>query len=155
MDPKRLRNFIANILSTLFLRAGLISILLSLSFLNPVLAAEITLAWDANTETDLAGYKLYYENENDSLPYQGTDANEGASPIIINEGDLTNPSSPSFTLTGLKDGQFYYFALTAFSSDGMESDFSDQIGVLTEPSDGSGSSDNSGGGCFISSALSD
>ncbi len=30
------------------------------SFLSIALAAQIQIAWDANTESDLAGYKVYY-----------------------------------------------------------------------------------------------
>lgn len=133
-------------------------------------AGEVTLAWDANTEENLAGYKLYYDGDSDAEMYQGTGATEGDSPIIIYVEDLADVDAPTFTLTGLEEGQYYYFALTAFDSDGLESDFSEEVGALIgseESSDtstsvstsavaDSGNSDGGGGGgsgCFISGTM--
>lgn len=134
-------------------------------------AGDITLAWDPNTESNLAGYKLYYDSDTDTEMYQGTGANEGDSPIVIYTDDLADPDAPQITLTGLSDGQYYYFALTAFDTDEMESDFSDEVGTLVgyedttskavdntseTPSVSSEASDTSSGsgssGCFISDA---
>ncbi len=135
-------------------------------------AAEVTLAWDANTESNIAGYKLYYDSDSDTEMYQGTDANEGDSPIVIYLKDLADPTSPTFTVTGLTTGQYYYFSLTAFNTDGEESDFSDEVGIqLTAPdisnsyknatsptasdssqTSGTTSSGKSGVGCFITTA---
>jgi hypothetical protein len=118
------------------------------------MAGEVTLAWDANSETNLAGYKLYYDGDSDSETYGGTDANQGDSPIVIYLDDLEDADSPVFSLSGLTAGEYYYFSLTAFDSDGMESDFSDEVGVMIEEetytvSSGGG---DSGSGCFISTA---
>lgn len=103
-------------------------------------AADVTLAWDANTEENLAGYKLYYDGDSDSEMYQGTSAAEGDSPITIYVEDLADEDAPAFTLTGLNEGQFYYFSLTAFDSDGMESDYSDEVGALVGSEDNLGTS---------------
>jgi fibronectin type 3 domain-containing protein len=54
------------------------------------LAAEIKLAWDANTESDLSGYKVYYGTSSQS--YSGS----------VDVGNAT-----SYTLTGLTQGQTY------------------------------------------------
>lgn len=94
-------------------------------------AADVTLAWDANTESNLAGYKLYYDGDSDTERYKGVGANEGDSPVIIYLEDLEDPKEPSFTLAGLGEGQYYYFALTAFDTDGLESDFSEEVGCFT------------------------
>lgn len=141
-------------------------------------AADVTLAWDANTESNLAGYKLYYDGDSDTEQYQGVGANEGDSPVIIYLEDLDDSENPSFTLTGLEDGQYYYFALTAFDTDGLESDFSDEVGCFTgtvsdiagtsgtsldstakpvadATSDVSSSEGSGGGGCFITMAAAD
>jgi hypothetical protein len=140
-------------------------------FLGIANAADVTLAWDANTETNLAGYKLYYDGDSDTEMYQGAGANEGDSPIVIYLDDMADTDSPTFTVTGLEKGQYYYFALTAFDTDGLESDFSDEVGVMTAEeaeeddanslaksaaddaeSDG-GSDGGGGGGCFISGPM--
>lgn len=46
----------------------------------------VTLNWTANPESDLAGYKVYY-GQNEGGPYDGTGAVEGDSPIDV--GDVT------------------------------------------------------------------
>ncbi len=146
---------------------------------NSARAAEVTLAWDPNSESDLAGYKLYYENETDPGLYNGTGAIEGDSPVTICLEDLADSGEPLFTITDLEGGLYYYFVLTAFNTSGLESDFSNEVNTLTalvddleypdepnsgstdnsespdEPNSGSvaASSGSSGGGCFISSVL--
>src|SRR5207245_641899 len=73
-------------------------------------AAQVTLAWDPNTETDLAGYKLYY----------GTSS--GSYPSSVDVGNLT-----SYTLSGLLEGRTYYFAATAYDLNVNESGFSNEV----------------------------
>lgn len=123
-------------------------------------AADVTLAWDANSEQNLAGYKLYYDGDSDTEMYQGLGAVEGDSPIVIDVEDLADEDAPSFTITGLEEGQYYYFALTAFDKNGMESGYSEEVGVLIDSESSSesasGGSDSGGGGigCFISGTMS-
>ncbi len=74
-----------------------------------LLAADVTLQWDANTETDLAGYKLYY----------GTAPGVYGTPIIV--GKVT-----TYTLTAVQPGT-YYFAVTAYNTSGAESGFSNEV----------------------------
>jgi len=83
------------------------------------LCAGITLKWDPNQEADLAGYKLYYKSGNSGSPYSGTDAAEGPSPIDV--GKFTE-----FTVTGLDESQTHYFVVTAYDSNGIESNFSNE-----------------------------
>src|SRR3989441_5260872 len=73
-------------------------------------AAQVTLAWDPNTETDLAGYKLYY----------GTSS--GSYPSSVDVGNLT-----SYTLSGLLEGRTYYFTATAYDLNVNESGFSNEV----------------------------
>jgi len=70
------------------------------------------LAWDANTEEDLAGYKLYYG------------VAPGTYPQVIDVGNVTQ-----FTKTGLAENTNYYFAATAYNSADpvLESGFSNEI----------------------------
>ena len=67
--------------------------------------AKVTLAWRANLEPDLSGYKLYI----------GTVS--GVSSTCMDVGRRT-----SFEVPGLIRGMTYYFALTAYNEAGMESD---------------------------------
>ena len=99
-------------------------LLLSLSMLLTIVitpsmlsAAQIKLAWDANPEGDLAGYKIYY----------GT--SQGVYGTPVNAGNVT-----TYTLTGLTSGQTYYMALTALDSGGNESTYSSEVsGVAKDP----------------------
>jgi len=69
-----------------------------------------SLTWGPNTETDLAGYKVYV----------GTSSRVYGSPISV--GNLT-----SYALTNLLVGSTYYFAVTAYDSNGNESGFSNEV----------------------------
>ena len=74
------------------------------------MAAQATLAWDPNTESDLAGYKVHY----------GT-----ASGSYTVHTDVHNVTS--YTVTGLTAGQTYYFAATAYDASGNESGYSNPV----------------------------
>src|SRR5713101_9775852 len=73
-------------------------------------AAQVTLAWDANTDPNVAGYKLYY----------GTSS--GSYQLSVDVGNQT-----SYTLSGLLEGQIYYFAATAYNVSLNESGFSNEV----------------------------
>ena len=81
-----------------------------LFYSNLVSAAQVTLAWDANTDPDLAGYMIYYGFATRAYDY------------VVDVGDQT-----AFTLSGLEDGHTYYFALTAYDTEDLESDFSNEV----------------------------
>jgi fibronectin type 3 domain-containing protein len=72
--------------------------------------AQVTLEWDANTEPDLDGYKLYY----------GTSG--GIYDFVVDAGDST-----TCTVINLTPGETYYFAATAYNTAGAESAFSNEI----------------------------
>lgn len=92
----------------IFLFAGLTCFL----FLFPAVvhSADVTLAWDANSESDLAGYILYY----------GTSSGNYTTNI-----DVHNVTR--HTVGGLQDGVTYYFAVTAYNLDDYESDYSEEL----------------------------
>ncbi|MFW6148000.1 MAG: fibronectin type III domain-containing protein [Thermodesulfobacteriota bacterium] len=87
---------------------------------GPAYAADVTLAWDANTEPDLAGYKVYYKRSSSGPPYDGTEAREGESPIDV--GEVTQ-----VTLHDLTENVVYFIALTAYDTEGRESGYSQEV----------------------------
>ncbi|WNM63963.1 Ig-like domain-containing protein [Candidatus Nitrospira neomarina] len=68
------------------------------------------MTWDKNSESDLAGYKIYKR----TLPSQ-----DFGQPIF--SGMPSNPSSPATTVSGLNGGTTYGFIATAFDTAGNES----------------------------------
>lgn len=109
-------------------------------YVNTAFAASITLQWDPNSEPDLAGYKIYYgektgcsEGEdcsNPKGPYEGTESNEGNSPINILLNGLNDPQNPEFTLNGLDENKKYFFSVTAHDDENLESDFSNEVSTV-------------------------
>jgi chitinase len=73
-------------------------------------AEEVTLAWNANTETDLAGYKIHY----------GT-----SSCTYTTSLDVHNVTT--YTVTGLSAGQTYFFAASAYNASGLQSGHSNEV----------------------------
>jgi len=72
--------------------------------------AEVDLAWDANSEPDLAGYRIHYGTESGSLLE------------TIDVGNVT-----SAKITGLIPGTTYYSTVTAYNSVDLESSHSSEI----------------------------
>jgi hypothetical protein len=104
--------------------AGCSVIALLFCFVTPCHAMDITLAWDANTEPNLAGYMVYYDTDGSGAPYDGEGAAEGDSPIDV--GNVTE-----FTLSDLSDGQVYFFAVTAYNDENLESGYSNEVDAMS------------------------
>lgn len=86
---------------------------------NAKAASSTSLEWNANTDPSVAGYNVYYG---------------GASRTYTNVLDVG--SSTNAVVGGLAEGQKYYFAVTAYTYDGIESDYSSEFtyvvpGLLT------------------------
>ncbi len=73
-------------------------------------SSTATLSWDANSESDLAGYKVYL----------GT-----ASGVYGTPADVGNVTT--FQIVNFSQGQTYYFPVTAYDSSGNESGFSNEV----------------------------
>jgi len=71
---------------------------------------KIKLTWNANKESDIAGYKVYY----------GTTPGKYGPGIDV--GNVTK-----FTLKGLTKRQTYYIVITAYTRSGKESAFSREV----------------------------
>src|SRR5580658_2755036 len=82
---------------------------------SPASAVTVSLAWDP--EAGIAGYRLYYGTDllSDGGPaYDGTDGDQGPSPITIPVDSLADAGDPQFTLSGLASCSHEYFAVTAY-----------------------------------------
>ena len=99
-------------------------VLLILSFLIffpvPGMAASILVSWNANTEPDLAGYKVYY----------GTQSGQYGTP-----SDVGN--STSYQCSVPDDGTTYYVAVTAYDTSDNESAFSQETSIYVPMPDSS------------------
>lgn len=86
--------------------------ILTALFLFPVsvIAASLKVSWNANTDSDLAGYKVYY----------GTTS--GTYSDIVNVGNAT-----SYTIPSLSTGKTYYVAVTAYDTSSNESEKSTEM----------------------------
>ena len=84
-------------------------------------AAQVTLEWNANTEQDLAGYMIY----------QGTSSRDYDASMDV--GNWTRA-----TIENLEDNETYYFALTAYDTDGNESGYSNEVCINCQTSGGGG-----------------
>ena len=93
-----------NIGSTLFM------LLATVLFSTAVLAAQVQVTWNANTEEDLAGYRLYV----------GQASGQYGEPV-----DVGNVTGHVMEITP-QHGATYYFALTAYDTSGNESGYSDE-----------------------------
>jgi len=88
----------------------MITILMSLLWVAAAAAMDVKLQWDPNTESNLAGYKVYY----------GIDGL--ASPSYL---DVKNQTVA--TISGLDPAHNYSFAVVAYSTSGLESSLSNIV----------------------------
>jgi hypothetical protein len=102
---------------------------------------DVSLAWDPNTESNLAGYRLYVREAGEAdynyVEWEGTDTH--------------------CTIEGLDRYESYYFVVRAFDYEGNESGDSNEV-YLPSGLDGDdrrldtgGAAGGGGGGCFIGS----
>ena len=93
------------------------SFLFSVSFavmqLSAFATGSVTLAWNASTDPNVAGYNVYYGGAC------------GAYTNKICAGNATNA-----TISGLTQGTTYYFAATTYAASGMESPYSSEVSCL-------------------------
>ena len=111
----------------------------------------VTLQWDANTESNRAGYKIYYDIDS-GPPYNGNEAVEGDSPIDVKIADVEEGGKASYTVTDLNDDAVYYFSVTAYDTSGNESGYSNEASTGSDGSAGNADDSSGGSGCFIETA---
>lgn len=90
---------------------------------------KLTLAWDANTEPDLAGYTIYVgEASGDyNRAYDVRLTADGWSAGCVAPYDPFKTECCEFTVKNLEMGKIYYFAATAYDKDENESAYSEEL----------------------------
>jgi len=78
-------------------------------------AQQVTLAWDASASTNVAGYRLYYGTNTRSYQF------------VTNTG-LALTQSVALPRRGR-----WFFAATAYDTNGLESDFSNEVSWESKP----------------------
>ena len=95
-------------------------IIILLALPRAAFPASALLNWGSVPDGNLAGYKVYYQANSSSPPFNGTGAWEGSSPI-----DVANTTTA--TVNGLDPSSTYYFAITAYNTAGQESEYSNIV----------------------------
>lgn len=106
-------------------------------------ADEITLAWDSNSEPDLAGYRLYVQDEGYDTGF-----------LLLVTIPLTDidPQAPCHTVFDLMPDTQYSFTITAYNQNGDESGLSNTVCVINGQQC-TLSLSTSSSGCFICSVV--
>lgn len=81
---------------------------------SSLLAGTAKMAWDPNPETDLAGYRIYWGPTPRGYTNFATFGKTTTNEVILNSG-------------------VYYFAVTAYATNGLESDYSNEITITVKP----------------------
>ncbi len=117
------------------------ALLLLIIIACPALSADLTIAWDPNSEPDVSAYGIYIRKGAEGPPY------DFLGYIDLNEID---PANPSFVITGLEEGAEYYLVMTALDTEGLESVYSNsacaRIQGTAQPCTDSGGGSSGGGG---------
>jgi len=91
---------------------------LGILFPTMLWASSVTISWQANTEVDMTGYKIYYGIQ------------PGVYSVIIDAGNVT-----SYPIENLTAGVTYYFTLTAYDQSGNESGYALEVPFMVEDTD--------------------
>lgn len=77
---------------------------------------QTQLAWDANSESDLAGYIVHYGNSPGDYVYA----------YRVPLSTIEDPTNPTVTIRGLEPGTYYY-VVSAYNTENGESDYSNMV----------------------------
>ena len=110
-------------------------------------AADFLFFWKASTDPFVTAYGIYQRTGDSS--YVRMDE--------VSVQDLDNPANPSYLVTGLTDGDTYWFAATSITSSGTESNLSNQTcitvnGQIIECTDNNENGTTVFISCFITAA---
>jgi hypothetical protein len=143
LRPLLMRNTLNNRKDWLVFLVALSGLMLSTS----LHAANFLFFWSASTDPSATGYGIYQRTGDSS--YVKIDE--------LSVQDLDNPATPSYLVTGLTDGNTYWFAATSISAFGTESDLSNQTcitvnGQIVECTDNDDNGTTVFISCFITAA---
>ena len=100
------------------------SILFGLFISHTAFAGTAILNWNANTEPDIASYKIYY----------GTSSRSGTDPKTCGLCGYSSSVSVgnvlTYTFSNLTDGLTYYFSTSAYDTSNNESSFSSEVSKI-------------------------
>lgn len=109
-----------------YIQLLIMTTLLLVNVTLPAFAREVTLYWEPSPSPDVIGYKVYYQQGTPQLPLSGTEADQGISPI-----DVENYLMAS--ISGLDESVVYYFSVTAYDSNYNESSYSNIVSTAWMP----------------------
>lgn len=96
------------------MKRTIFALVITLAMAFSLNAANVKVEWDANTETDLAGYRVY----------MGLASGVYGQPV-----DVGNVTEHTVTLNP-EVGTEYFFAVTAYDTSNNESGFSDEVSIF-------------------------
>ncbi|WP_136526864.1 Ig-like domain-containing protein [Geomonas ferrireducens] len=95
---------------------AVVAAIMAMGMSSAASASSVSLQWDPSPDTNVVGYKLYYQADSATQPFQG--------PAPIDVQSLTNA-----TISNLDPSHSYSFAVTAYDSAGDESAYSNVVTV--------------------------
>jgi hypothetical protein len=123
------------VFSSLFSFKVLLLFIMFISLANVAHCLDLSFAWDANTEPDLAGYRVFSRQEGQNYDYNNP---------------VWETIDTNCTIYDLDDNTTYYFVSRAYDIYDNESENS--VELLYESRVMTSSSGGGGGGCFIATA---
>ncbi|KKM61324.1 hypothetical protein LCGC14_1532880 [marine sediment metagenome] len=87
---------------------------------------DVTFAWDANTEADLAGYRIYWAATSGGHLFAIDNGTQFQEVLLATPPTGFDPALPGMTVPIAADGDYYWVAI-AFDAGGYESGPSSEI----------------------------
>ncbi len=106
--------YLSGLSNWVFIPTLILSLILFLST-TYVYSAQVTLAWNPNSESDLAGYKVHYGNSSGNYSSN------------VDVGNQTG-----YTISNLVVNDTYFIATTAYDINGNESSYSNEVSYIID-----------------------
>lgn len=116
----------------------LLSFILFIMATGSAWAVDVTLAWDPTTSSVLAGYKVYYRTCPAGEGCTGIGEANALGTLAVPLSEMADRDAPRYIVRGLPTESDFVFVVTAYTSDGMESGFSNEV-YYSAPSSGNDS----------------